>query len=454
MTFKLPRPLQQPFKALRQRWQPMAESRSYRQWRRQFLLKRLTLSAWVGMVVRLFMLGIELVIIETDAELEAASIGGMQWEEIYTVLISIAMFVLMLLLLKLPRVRRSPSALILLFPLALWTLPELQDFLTLESISLDPFLLLVFWLQAILLPVQWRFHLLSQLLSISLMAAGLGLSIGINWSAIQEDTSSTGELQGLFGILLLLLTYQLIMAAIANVTVYYQERLCIREFNLRDSLQLFLHAISHDLRPPAMGTMMLLQQLRDHAGEVELSDAMVQQMLESGERQLQLINSLQAAHESEANLQLKTQPVHLYPLVTAVIQDMQPLIEQSWAIATVNISQDLPPVLADPLQLRRVYENLITNALQYNMPGLQLAFNAELRDQQIYCQVQDDGRGLTSEQCARLFDRYSRAIHSRHPLHLGLGLYICRQIIEAHSGKIGVESQPEQGTQFWFTLPR
>ena len=449
MMLKLPKQLQQ----LRQRWQTIPESRPYRQWRRQFLLRRLTLAAWVGMGVRLLMLGIELMLIELNGDSEAAPSWEMQWDEIYTVLISVAMFVLMLLLLKLPRVRRSPSPLILLFPLALWTIPELQDLLTIESISIDQFLLLVFWFQAILLPVQWRFHLLSQLLSISLLTAGLGLSIGLNWSEIQDDASNAGELQGLFGILLILLTYQLIMAAIANITVYYQERLRIREFSLRDSLQLFLHAISHDLRPPAMGTIMLLQQLRDKTGEVDLSHAMVQQMLDSGERQLQLINSLQAAHESEANLQLHRQPVHLYPLVTAVIQDMQPLIEQAWAITSVNISPDLPPVLADPLQLRRVYENLITNALQYNMPGLQLAFNAELQDKQIYCQVRDDGRGLNPEQCAHLFDRYSRAMHSRHPLHLGLGLYICRQIVETHGGKIGVEAQPEQGTRFWFTLP-
>ena len=118
--------------------------------------------------------------------------------------------------------------------------------------------------------------------------------------------------------------------------------------------------------------------------------------------------------------------------------------------------------LADPLQIRRVYDNLITNALQYNRPGLNITLNATQQGNYLHCTVSDNGQGLSHSKAEdttaishkhRIFDRYSRGINPRQPLHLGLGLYICRQIIEAHGGQIGVESESDQGTTFWFTLP-
>lgn len=434
--------------------QPLPKSRSYRLWRRQFLIKRLRLAAWIGILLRLLNLGIGATASfgEAASNPDTASTWTQLWPQFYETGLSIAMLSLALLLLQLPRIRKSPAQLILLFPLALWAVPELQDILSPDSISLDQFLLLVFWFQALLLPVQWRMHLLSQAIAIGIIFSSFTWSILFRWDEL-VDVPEPGELQGLVGSLLLILTYQLIIAAFANIAVYYQERSRIREFELRDRLQLFLHAISHDLRPPAMGTVMLLQQLKDNNGEVELTGAMVQQMLESGDRQLQLINSLQLANESEAQLQLYIQPVQLQSLMADVIREMQPLLDQASATTQIEIALDLAPVKADPLQLRRVFENLITNGLQYNGPGLQLVFSAEQRGKRIYCTVRDDGRGMTGEQCDRLFDRYSRAINSRHPLHLGLGLYICRQIITAHGGKIGVESELNQGTTFWFSLP-
>jgi len=436
------------------RLQPLPESRNYRFWRRQFLLKRLPLAAWLGILLRLsgLLIGATISFGEAASQPDTADAWAQWWPHFYETGLSIATLSLILLLLQLNRFHKSPAQLILLFPLALWAVPELQDILSPDSIWLGPYLLLVFWFQALLLPVQWRMHLLSQAIAIGTIFSSLAWTILFRQKEL-VSAPEPGDLKGLVGGLLIILAYQLIMAAFANIAVYYQERSRIREFELRDRLQLFLHAVSHDLRPPAMGTVMLLQQLKDQNGEVELTGAMVQQMLESGDRQLQLINSLQLANKSEAELQLVIQPIQLQLLITDVIQEMQPLLDQAWATTQIEIAPDLASVQADPLQLRRVFENLITNGLQYNMPGLKLTFSAERRGREIYCTVCDDGRGMSKEQCDRLFDRYSRAINSRHPLHLGLGLYICRQIITAHGGQMGVESEPEQGTTFWLTLP-
>jgi signal transduction histidine kinase len=71
----------------------------------------------------------------------------------------------------------------------------------------------------------------------------------------------------------------------------------------------------------------------------------------------------------------------------------------------------------------------------------------------ICCTVEDDGVGISPEQCEHLFDLYVRGDRSRHSMGLGLGLYLCRQIIGAHGGEIGVISSPDGGAIFWFTLP-
>jgi signal transduction histidine kinase len=70
----------------------------------------------------------------------------------------------------------------------------------------------------------------------------------------------------------------------------------------------------------------------------------------------------------------------------------------------------------------------------------------------ILCVVQDDGVGISPEQCEHLFELYVRGSRSRQSVGLGLGLYLCRQIIGAHGGKIGVISTPGAGAIFWFTL--
>ncbi|NJR61251.1 MAG: sensor histidine kinase, partial [Cyanobacteria bacterium CRU_2_1] len=100
-----------------------------------------------------------------------------------------------------------------------------------------------------------------------------------------------------------------------------------------------------------------------------------------------------------------------------------------------------------------VYQNLIANALKHNPPRLTLTLDAQLEENWIRCTVTDDGIGISSEQCDKLFNPYFRGSQKPKSVGLGLGLYLCQQIIQAHGGEIGVQSQIGEGTTFWFTLP-
>lgn len=222
--------------------------------------------------------------------------------------------------------------------------------------------------------------------------------------------------------------------------------------NLKDE---FLHAVSHDLRTPIMGMRLVLQNLQNKAEDlISLPRSVLERMIQSLDRQLAMLNSLLETHSSEMQgILLQPEWVQLEELIAAIAVDIDPILRQHQATLKQPIAPDLPPLWADPAQIRRVFENLITNALQHNPPGLQITLKTTIEDGFIRCQVQDNGVGMTAAECDSMFDRYARGARTRRSTGIGLGLYLCKQIITAHGGAIGAISQPQQGATFWFTLP-
>lgn len=231
----------------------------------------------------------------------------------------------------------------------------------------------------------------------------------------------------------------------------------------------FLHAFSHDLRTPIMGTLLVLKNLQrqndssstNPGDTVSISRLILERMMQSSERQLNLINSLLEAHSSEVRgIVLRYELLQLNSLIQAIAEDLEPMLVKNQATLIDRVPADLPFVTADPLQLRRVFENLLTNALNHNPPGLTLILGASVEQDMIRCTVADNGVGMNPEVCDRLFERYVRgdslgegfSSHARST-GIGLGLYLCRQIITAHGGQIGVTSNRGSGSTFWFTLP-
>ena len=257
-----------------------------------------------------------------------------------------------------------------------------------------------------------------------------------------------------------------------------------------EALRVFFHAVSHDLRNPVLGTLMVLKNLLNGgvgSGEwgvggvggdkgatltksssspsspssssspsspIPVPRSILERMLQSSDRQLNLINSLMEAHVNEVQgVVLQRQKVQLYSVVEAVLADLEPMLTENQATLKNLVSADLPSVNADPTQLWRVFSNLIVNAVKHNPPNLSITVNAIVEGEQIYCTVADNGVGMSQQQCDQLFDLYFRGTNVRSSVSLGLGLYLCRQIIAAHGGEIGVKSTPQAGATFWFTLP-
>lgn len=256
--------------------------------------------------------------------------------------------------------------------------------------------------------------------------------------------------------------YQQVQTFAASLEQQVQERTAQLQQNMRELQDLsqtkddFLNAVSHDLRTPIMGTMMVLKNLQQKAGDsVTLSRSVLERMVQSSDRQLSMINSLLEAHSSEAwGINLHCEKLSLSRLVQTIADDLDPLLTENQATLTHQVASDLPPATADPALIRRVFENLLTNALKHNPPGLHISITTTTEEDMIRCNVRDDGVGMTPEECDSLFERYVRGTRARRSTGIGLGLYLCRQIITAHGGQIGAMSAPGEGATFWFTLPQ
>lgn len=217
----------------------------------------------------------------------------------------------------------------------------------------------------------------------------------------------------------------------------------------------FLQAVSHDLRTSIMGLMMLLKNLQNRPGDnVSISRSILDRIVQSGDRQLTLINALSEDHFSEhRSLVLHCQGLSLRDLAESMISDWQPLFKQNQIKFTNLIPSNLPNTYADPAQIRCVFDNMLTNALKHNPPGIKITLEATFDQGMICCKLSDDGIGMDQQQCQSIFRLYVRSLYNTRRTGIGLGCYQCRQIIEAHGGKIGVNSTPGVGSQFWFTLP-
>ncbi|MEO8892831.1 MAG: GAF domain-containing protein [Coleofasciculaceae cyanobacterium] len=240
---------------------------------------------------------------------------------------------------------------------------------------------------------------------------------------------------------------------------------------------IFLDAVSHDLRTPVLGWLMVLKNLlnpqqvvltNQEQTAIPVSRSILERMRQSSDRQLRLINSLLEVHASEVGgISLQLESIQLGELVRVLVEDFEPLIIKNQATIINQISHKLPIISVDPTQLRRVFENLISNALNHNPPGVKIIIDAQVEGDFISCTVTDKGVGMNPEigndgaasSEHRLFQLYSkgqnvtRKTQEHRPYSgLGLGLYLCRQIITAHQGDIGFKSCLGKGTTFWFTL--
>ncbi|MHB8876547.1 MAG: sensor histidine kinase [Myxococcaceae bacterium] len=157
---------------------------------------------------------------------------------------------------------------------------------------------------------------------------------------------------------------------------------------------------------------------------------------------------LESTRLQDGRLKLDRSEVSIAALV---LRQVESLLPEEAKRLRVEIAEGLPQVWADADRLERVLANLVGNALKYS--DRQVALQVELVEGELVVSVRDHGPGIGPEAQAHLFERYYRAPGAPRKEGLGLGLYIARQLVRAHGGRIWVESEPGRGSTFRFALP-
>jgi signal transduction histidine kinase len=161
-------------------------------------------------------------------------------------------------------------------------------------------------------------------------------------------------------------------------------------------------------------------------------------------------NLLDSSRLESGSLSMTLEPARLGPILRGAAQRIQSAHPE--ANVTVEFPDDLPIQRIDSTRIAQVVDNFINNAQKY-APGAPVRIHASLTEDHVLIEVIDEGPGIAVEHTPHLFERFYRVPQQTSKRGTGLGLYICRKIIEAHSGEIGVKSEIGKGTIFYFTLP-
>lgn len=218
----------------------------------------------------------------------------------------------------------------------------------------------------------------------------------------------------------------------------------------------FIATLTHDLRTPAVAAIQTLEYFT--TGRLgELTDKqllLLQTMKKSNEDMLGLVNTLLEVYKYEAGrLKLVKAPFDFKLLVEECINQVQSIAEsKNQTIEVLYKNIDEYKIFADRNEIRRVVINLLGNAIKYTQSSGAIEIRVEVEDNDLHFAVKDNGEGIYKQDIPKLFKRFSQGTQEKRSISTGLGLYLSKQIIDAHGGKIWLESDKGKGSEFFFLL--
>ena len=223
--------------------------------------------------------------------------------------------------------------------------------------------------------------------------------------------------------------------------------------NLRED---FASTLTHDLKTPLLGAIETVKSFSaEQFGPVSPEQSKVLEMMGRSHRStLQLVETMLDVYRNDAEgLGLQSDLVDLHTLLTDAVATLVPLAQSRQIEITLTPHGQRFWVNGDERQLRRVFENLLTNAINHAPRHTRVSLRLTTAEQQHQLQIQDSGPGINDDEAAHLFERFYQGYSNRHAQGSGLGLYLSRQIVEAHSGRIWAENCKPRGAIFYCCLP-
>lgn len=260
--------------------------------------------------------------------------------------------------------------------------------------------------------------------------------------------------------------------ALHNAELYEQARDAkARAEDANEAKSAFLSTVSHELRTPLTSVLGFAKIIRKRLEDkifpaVTIDDQKIKRTMKQvsenldvvvseGERLTNLINDVLDLAKIEAGrMEWNKKPVFVQDVISRAIASTSSLFEEKGLLLKKNIQPDLPLVNADEDKLIQVVINLLSNAVKFTEKG-KVVLEAYLDKEQIIVEIQDTGIGIAEEDKHKIFERFRQAgdTLTDKPKGTGLGLPICREIIEHHGGIIWMKSEPGVGSSFFFSIP-
>ncbi|GEM44555.1 sensor histidine kinase [Deinococcus cellulosilyticus] len=211
--------------------------------------------------------------------------------------------------------------------------------------------------------------------------------------------------------------------------------------------------IAHDLQTPLTVLRGYLEAMQE--GTLKPTPERLKTLHQEAQHLSELVADLRTLSLADAGeLQLQKVPLDPAELLQEAQNTFHHLAETAGVKLVSEVGPDVTPTPMDPTRMLQVMKNLIGNALKHTPAGGQILLRAQSTDTTTILTVEDTGSGISGEALPLIFERFYRADESRSGHNSGLGLAICKSIVQAHGGTIGVESTPGEGTCFTMTLPR
>lgn len=218
----------------------------------------------------------------------------------------------------------------------------------------------------------------------------------------------------------------------------------------------FIAAVSHELKTPLASSDFSLKLLEDtRVGQLtDDQKALVVQLKNDNQRMLRILSELLNMSQVEAGrLQLINQPVSPYSIIDASMEALSAAMKEKNITVEKQIAEALPDAEADPDKIGWVLNNFFTNAVKFSPEGGTVVLNVEEKEGEIFFSVTDHGAGIELAYLDRIFERYFQVPGRTDKKGSGIGLAICKEIVEAMGGRVWVSSKPGEGSTFGFRLP-
>lgn len=222
-----------------------------------------------------------------------------------------------------------------------------------------------------------------------------------------------------------------------------------KKYILEETKNNFVISLTHDLKAPLLAEQKALEAIISNNGDGDLEH--LKEIYQTNVDLVNMINNLLSIyHYENFEYSLFLEKTDIKKLLSDSISMWKYLCEEKKCKFSIDSPRELPDVFVDRREIKRVFANLISNAIKHSKDDVKIVVGIEPKEGELEISIKDTGQGIAPEDLKNIFVRY---YSKKREVGNGLGLFIVKQIIEAHHGRIWVESTLGKGTTFYFTLP-